>query len=143
MDYGKKDPSCSGTDVSECTNRVGEWIPGFGVDYNFSRGFNVFGSVHKGFAPPGSKEEIPSEVRINYEVGGRYRNRFVGAEGVVFFNGYTNLLSVNLVAVGGDGSQDQFNNGAVHTVGIEASLGYDLGLLISQNVSFPLNIKCT
>ena len=142
-DYGKDDPARTGADLATRANTVGVWIPGLGADYRFSEAVSAFAGIHKGFAPPGSKEGTAPEESINYELGVRYRAPGLRAQGVVFFNDYSNLLGADLAAAGGQGSTDQFNGGAVDVRGLELSLAYDLGLAARTRVSLPLTAAYT
>ena len=140
-DYGKEDPERTGVDLSTRSNTVTAVMPGIGVDFAMQDWGSLFGGMHKGFAPPGSKEGADPEESVNYELGGRFRQGLVSAEAVAFYSDYDNLLGANLAAVGGDGGTDQFNGGAVHTRGLEASVGYDFGAAVQ--VSLPARISYT
>ena len=126
MDYGKSDPERLGDEMSERTNQVDVWIPGIGFDYQFSKYLSTFAGVHKGFAPPGSKEGTKPEKSINYELGVRYTKNSLSGEAVLFYNDYDNLLGADLAAAGGSGSTDLFNGGEVQTKGLEFKVSYDL-----------------
>lgn len=143
MDYGKKDPERTGVDLSTRSNTVTAFIPGIGVDFAVKDWGSLFGGMHKGFAPPGSKEGTDPEESINYEIGGRFRQGVVSAEAVIFYSDYDNLLGANLAAVGGDGGTDQFNGGAVQTAGLEASLGTDFGAAVQGNSSLSARMAYT
>jgi Fe(3+) dicitrate transport protein len=139
-DYGKEDPTRTGVDLSERSNNTNVFIPGIGIDYQFSRYFSVFGGVHKGFAPPGSKEETEPEESINYELGTRYTKNALSGELVLFFNDYSNLLGADLAASGGGGSTDLYNGGQVQAKGIEFQISYDL-LSSWKNTRFRLPLS--
>jgi len=100
--------------------------------------------VHKGFAPPGSKEKLKPEKSINYELGTRYAKNGLSGQAVLFLNDYSNLLGTDLEASGGDGTNEQFNAGAVQTKGLEFNVTYDLlsSIELSQ-FSLPLTIAYT
>ncbi len=142
-DYGKDDPDRTGKDLTVRSNRVTVWIPGVGVDYQLDAAVSAFGGVHKGFAPPGSKEGARPEESVNYEAGFRYRRPGLRVQGVAFFNDYSNLLGADLAAAGGQGTTDQFNGGAVDVRGLELSLDYDLGLPARARLSLPLSVAYT
>ncbi len=140
LDYGKTDPTRTGVYLSERSNTVGVFIPGIGVDYKFNNYLSTFLGVHKGFAPPGSKDELEPEESINYELGSRYAKNGLSGQAVLFFNNYSNLLGADLEAAGGGGTNEQFNGGAVNTKGLEFNVTYDL--LYSKNESqFSLPIS--
>ncbi len=125
-DYGKSDIHREGLDRRQRTNVVGVIIPGIGLDYKFDRYTGLFGGVHKGFAPPGSKEGTEPEQSINYEFGLRHTRGTFSTQAVLFLNDYDNLLGSDLSAAGGLGTADLFNGGKVLTKGLELELSYVL-----------------
>jgi len=144
MDYGKRDPERTGVDLNERSNQEDVWIPGVGVDYKFNRYLSTFAGIHKGFAPPGTKEGTEPEESINYEVGVRYTKNTLSGQAVVFFNDYSNLLGTDLAAGGGGGTSDLFNAGEVQTKGLEFQLTYELLSLRDQSAfSIPVSIVYT
>lgn len=140
LDYGKNDTERTGIDLSERSNAIGVVIPGVGFDYRFTKHLSTFAGIHKGFAPPGSKEELEPEESVNYELGTRYAKNGLSGQSVLFFNDYKNLLGADLEAAGGGGTNEQFNGGAVQTKGIEFNITYDL-LYSKINSNFRLPIS--
>lgn len=130
-DYGKNDPEREGTSLSERENHVQVWIPGIGVHFALNDDTDLFGGVHRGFAPPGSTPGTEPEFSINYEAG--LRQDFQGGQLQVtgYYNDYTNLLGVDLLAGGGAGTQDLFNGGEATIYGLELMVNYDLAGLVS------------
>jgi len=100
------------------------WIPGIGLSYDVNTSSNVFFGVHKGFAPPGSKEGTRPEESVNYEIDLRLRPGALALQAVAFLNDYSNLLGADLAASGGDGSGDLHNGGAATVKGFELSGSY-------------------
>ena len=143
QDYGKNDPERTGEDLTVRDNKVEVVIPGIGLDYTFNESITMFGGVHKGFAPPGSRPGTNPEESINYELGTRYRAGMLRVQSVVFFNDYSNLLGADLAASGGEGTTDQFNGGAVNAQGLEFEVGYDFAALLSANLSLPAHMAYT
>ena len=141
-DFGKNDITRSGSDLNERENTVAIFIPGMGVNYKFNNDFSLFGGIHKGFSPPGNKEDEKAEESINYELGTRFSLGKLKGEFVGFYNDYSNLLGSDIAATGGTGSLDQFNAGEVKVNGIELLLNYNI---TSKNArfSFPLSIGYT
>ena len=90
-DYGKNDPGRTGTDLSERSNTVNAVIPGIGLDYKFSKELSLFAGIHKGFAPPGSKEETNPEESINYELGATDNRKGLSCSALWLYNDYSNL----------------------------------------------------
>ncbi len=128
-------------------NTVDEIIPGIGVGYDFSENINVFGGVHKGFAPPspGSTTE-ESEESINYELGARYNKNAFNTELVGFYNDYSNLLGECTLSSGcsGGSTGQQFNAGEVEAYGVEFSVGYDVAPIFNvEKYSFPIDFNYT
>lgn len=143
-DYGKTDPQRLGTSLKKSENQVDVFIPGIGVDYQYSRFLSVFAGVHKGFSPPGANNETVPETSVNYELGTRYTKRAISGQAVVFFNDYSNLLGSDLAASGGGGTGDLFNAGAVQSKGLEFQMTYDLlAYNKHSNFNLPLSIVYT
>jgi Fe(3+) dicitrate transport protein len=139
-DYGKNDPGRSGIELSKRSNSVDVFIPGIGLDYQFNKYLSTFAGVHKGFSPPGSKDETEPEESINYEVGVRYAKNSLSFETVLFYNDYNNLLGTDLEATGGNGTNDLFNGGEVQTTGVEFQFAYDL-LTFKKKSKFSLPVS--
>jgi len=142
-DYGKNDPDRTGADLSKRSNYVDVFIPGIGLDYKFNKFLSTFAGVHRGFSPPGSKDETLPEESINYELGVRYAKNALSGQAVVFFNDYSNLLGTDLAASGGGGTGDLFNGGEVQTKGLEFQLTYDLLSSKTSAFSLPLSVVYT
>ncbi len=140
-DYGKADPERTGSDLKRRKNEVEVWIPGIGLGYRFAPYLNAFLGVHKGFAPPGDKEGTAPEESYNYELGLRYDKADLRAEGVLFFNDYTNLLGSDLAAAGGTG--EQVNGGAVDVFGLELTAATDLRRHIPLADALPASLAYT
>jgi len=122
--YGSDDPERQGTNVSERINSVSAWIPGINIQYRFSSDKELFGGVHRGFAPPGSSPDTDPELSINYEVG--YRQQLGSFYGnlTAYYNDYQNLLGADFASSGGLGTGDAFNGGEATAYGVEAAVNY-------------------
>ena len=143
-DFGKTDTERTGSSLSKRSNTVDVFIPGIGLDYRFNNYISTFLGIHKGFAPPGSKDELEPEESINYELGIRYEKNGLSGQAVLFFNNYENLLGADLEAAGGGGTNEQFNGGAVKTKGLEFNLTYDLFYSKSKSAfSMPITVVYT
>ena len=142
--YGNSDPERTGVDVSTKENKIDVFVPGMGISFLASQNVNIFGGIHKGFAPPspGSDAGTKAENSINYELGSRFNYERLGLEAVVFFNDYSNLLGSDLAAGGGSGTNEQFNAGEVNVFGAEFSAEYDL-LPKSSTLRLPINVNYT
>ncbi len=143
QDFGKNDPTRTGIELKTAENEVKVWIPGIGANYKFSQNFALFGGIHKGFAPPGTKEGSTAEESINIEMGTRFLIHGLRGEIVGFYNNYDNLLGSDLAASGGTGTLDQFNAGKAIAQGVEILLNYDLLKKNSQKFKLPITLSYT
>lgn len=144
VDFGKADPNRIGTDISARNNYVEVFIPGIGMNYKINKYLNLFSGIHKGFAPPGTKEGTEAEESINYEVGSRYGKKSLFFEAVIFFNDYNNLLGSDSEAAGGEGTTALFNGGEVNTSGLEFQLNYDiLSFNKKSKYNLPISVVYT
>lgn len=141
LDYGSSDATRSGSDLSERSNTVRVWIPGVGFNSTKSNQFSVFGGIHKGFSPPGSKTGEKAESSVNYELGSRFNYGTLSGELVGFINDYENLLGSDSAASGGTGSLDQFNAGEVFVHGMELLLTYQV--INTSKLQWPINFTYT
>jgi Fe(3+) dicitrate transport protein len=143
-DYAKDDPNRNGpTKVRE--NGVNVLIPGLGVSYAASPGVNLFGSVHKGFGPPGPgvSDTTKAEVSINYELGARYRRGEFSAQLAAFFSDYRNVLGKATLATGESGAGELFNGGEVDVMGLEISVDYDPAQGRDLGFTIPMHLAYT
>lgn len=142
-DWGKQDPSRTGSDVSTRENHVSVWIPGVGASARLSEASTVFAGVHRGFAPPGSTDGARPEKSINGEMGLRHHAGAIRSEFAVFYNDYTNLLGADLASSGGSGTGDLYNGGRALVRGVEASVSANFGAFTGWRVSVPLSVAYT
>lgn len=143
VDYGKKDPIRSGTNIKERTNSDKVWIPGIGIQYFATETLNLFGGVHKGYAPQGSTEGTSAESSTNYELGIRVQTEKLFGSITTYFNDYNNLLGSDLSANGGMGTGDLFNGGQVQSWGIESQASYNYILNEDNNLYIPIELNYT
>ncbi len=145
IDFGSTDPGRVGTELNVRTNGTRELLPGVGVGYRVNGQWMLFGGVHRGFSPPGpgQSDEVDNETSINHELGFNFRGRRLGARLVGFWSDYDNLLGRDTLSVGGEGTGDAFNGGAVEVRGLEAQLDYDFGRAAGLEASIPVRISYT
>lgn len=89
---------------------VSAFTPGLGATWNPSSALTVFGSVHKGFAPPrvedliggtGTVTDVDAEKSTNFELGFRARpDAATSVQAAYFRNDYSNLIAVGSIAGG-------------------------------------------
>ncbi len=141
-DYGREDIERSGRDLSTRQNTFDAWLPGLGVNYELSAQVNVFGGVHRGFAPTGSSPDTDPESSTNYEIGIRKYEGFMTGSVTFFANDYDNLLGRDIAAAGGIGSGDAFNAGEALTQGIESELQLNFAH-VELGLATPLTLSYT
>ncbi len=142
-DYGRNDFSRSGVNLSERENNVIAWLPGFGLNYTLNSELNLFGGIHRGFAPPGSSPNSLPELSNNYEIGIRKTNSILQGAVVLFLNDYEQLLGRDIAAGGGLGTGNVFNAGTAVTKGFEFQLGVDAFSNLENNYSLPISFAYT
>jgi Fe(3+) dicitrate transport protein len=141
-DYGKNDLGREGSSLKTTTNEVDSWIPGIGATYTLNALNTLFAGIHKGFAPPGTKEGTMPESSVNYEVGWRATYARFSTTITGFANDYSNLLGSDLNAGGGAGTNELFNAGAALVAGLEFGAQADL-LPKSATWSLPFALTYT
>lgn len=144
-DFGNNDPDRTESDLTTKRNTLSVLIPGIGFNYELNNSTNLFGGVHRGFAPPspGASEGTEEESSINYELGVRFENEDAQkVELVAFYNAYSNLLGTDLAAGGGGGSTDQFNAGEVQVFGVELGMGANMASTDSD-LQIPIHVNYT
>ncbi len=135
------DPPSRRTPTRTRETTVSSFIPGVGAVFTATPTFHIFSGVHRGYAPPGpgAAPETRPERSVNYELGTRIRRSGLALQVSGFFSDYTNILGEATLATGEQGRSDLFNGGAVHTLGLETSLDYDL----AWDRDLPLQIPVT
>lgn len=123
-------------------NVINEIIPGVGFNYRPTQKVNLFGGVHKGFAPPRTKDAITSlgealdleaERSVNYELGLRTEPAtwlFVEATGFVM--DFSNQVIPVSESSGGLGF-GLVNGGATLNRGVEAAVVMDVSNLFGMS----------
>jgi Fe(3+) dicitrate transport protein len=142
-DYGKTDPKRTGANLTKKGNNVDVFIPGLGLEYSVNNFTQLFGGVHKGFAPQGFDKEDKPEESVSYELGTRYNKGNLIFQGVLFFNNYSNLLGADMASSGGGGTGDLFNAGKAETFGTEIELGYNLLFSDASGLALPISLAYT
>lgn len=128
----------NGTPSSNTNDNV-EVIPGIGLTYVFSPKINLFGGVHKGFAPPrvadainqeGDAVELEAEISTNYELGLRGSLEKAHYEVTLFRLDFENQIAPSSFSGG-----QLANAGETLNQGVELSGIYDF----TQNISINGN----
>jgi Fe(3+) dicitrate transport protein len=142
--YARTDPDRTGSTTVVKTN-VDAVIPGLGLSYAARPGVNLFGGVHRGFAPPGpgAVEGTEVEQSVNYELGTRVQRGVIRTEVVGFFNDYGNLLGRDTLATGGTGEGTLFNGGTAQVYGLEASAEWNPAKAMGLASALPIRLTYT
>lgn len=139
--YGTGDPNRENPSSRE--NNTTVFLPGLSIQYEVNRKLNIFGGLHKGFAPAGNTPGVDDENSLNYEFGIRTKSKGFTAELISFHNNYNNLLGSDLTAVGGAGTGDQYNAGDMNATGIEFLTTYDFLHSANSKLNLPIMISYT
>lgn len=134
-------------------NVINEVIPGFGFNYRPAQNLNVFGGVHKGFAPPRTKDaitalgdvlDLEAERSVNYELGFRTEpSRWLFLEATGFVMNFSNQIIPVSESAGGLGF-GLVNGGATLNRGVETALVMDLSNLFGMSkTSLTYDINAT
>ncbi len=137
---------------SETTN-VLALIPGLGVSYAVTGELTAFAGVHRGFAPPRTKDAITSdgenlqldaEFSWNYELGARARlGRALYAEAAGFVMDFSNQVVPPAEAEGIVSDADLINAGDSLHAGVEASIAVDPAAYLDLGFELPISLSYT
>lgn len=118
---------------------VAQIIPGIGLSYTIKNMVNIFGGLHRGFAPPRIKDAISNtavvykldaEYSWNFELGSRISiNKYLRAELTGFYMDFSNQVIPVSESSGGSGS-GFVNGGATRHIGIEAGFTFNLAPIV-------------
>jgi Fe(3+) dicitrate transport protein len=139
--------------VLVASSSVSELIPGIGFNYKPTAFLNFFGGMHKGFAPPRTKDaitalgdplDLDAERSWNYELGLRTSlTPWLFTETTAFLMDFSNQIIPISESSGGAGT-GLINAGATRHQGIEGALVFDLSqILQSKKWNFVYDINLT
>ena len=120
---------------------VFEIIPGAGFNYNFNDGLGVFAGIHRGFAPPRTKDAISNEGKDllleaekswNSEMGIRGSLQFMEFELTAFHMDFSNQVIPVSESSGGAGT-GFINGGATVHSGFETSMLFPFDALLPED----------
>lgn len=118
---------------------------GASLDYRFNEDFMMFGSAHRGFSPPSPQnaviDKLGEESSNAYELGGRYSHGAFSAEITGFYTQFENLLVVNNIGGAGTGQSENF--GAVDSRGVELGMNFDAGKAFDWGFENPYFLSFT
>ena len=133
-------------------------IPGLGLSYEVIDQLNLFGGVHRGFAPPRTKDafgladgelqnfRLAAEFSWNYELGARVSYAdFLFAEVTGFMLDFQNQVIAPSDAGGAiaQDAADLINGGASRHLGVESSVTFDAIQAAGLSFRMPLTLNYT
>jgi Fe(3+) dicitrate transport protein len=142
VDYARRPDGRAAAPTRVIRSNVDQWIPGLGAGWELGGGWSLFGSVTRGFNPPGPGSDAEPELSTNYEFGTRHDAGLLSSEVVAFYNDYSNLVGTCTESSGGGCSVGaQFEAGQTRVSGIEARIGWTANA--QGNVRFPIRAAYT
>lgn len=122
-------------------------IPGGGAEYHITDELSVLAGVHRGFVPvaPSASSGVRPEASVNYEAGGRWRDRWVTADVIGFFSDYSNLKGSCTLASGCTEAMEgqEYNGGHVRVWGAEVQVGSEVPLVTRKELTLPIAVAYT
>ncbi len=111
-------------------------IPGAGINFTLYDKVSLFAGVHRGFAPPRTKDAITSdgialdvekEISTNYELGARIAiGSFFTFHPAIFFLDFQNQIIPSSQSSGNQNATGLTNGGRTQHIGLEADLRYNV-----------------
>lgn len=140
----------SGSDVYLTGDKtITGFIPGVGIVYGDKRA-NVFGGLHRGFAPPrvassistrGATSAVSADESTNYELGARgWPTKWLRAEGTGFLSNFTNQVIVG-TTLGSD--VNLTDAGATNLLGAETGLLVAFDKALETKTILELGVRYT
>ena len=130
---------------------VTKLIPGLGLAYNAGNRLTFFTGLHRGFAPPRTKDaitndgvslDLDAELSWNYEAGARFRpGRGLSGEVTYFRMDFENQIIP--AALSGGATTTLINGGETLHEGLETSLRVDWGELARSPHAFYTDVRYT
>lgn len=139
-------------------DRVAEVIPGIGATWAPNERVTAFAGVHRGFAPPRTKDafvyedptlapnvQVPSPVTLqldaerswNYELGTRLQPaHFLSLEATAFYLDFSNQIIEPSLSAGSVAQASLANQGRTRHRGFEAGFALDIGKAFGTPFSF-------
>ncbi len=135
------------------SNNTFSLIPGAGISYKAAEAITLFAGVHKGFAPPRTKDAITSdgialdldaEKSINYEIGTRIvKGDFLTAEITGFIMNFDNQIIPVSQSSGNTNATGLANGGRTKHQGLEAAIQLEMGKLLKSVHQYSIGVNAT
>jgi len=153
FDYERNIFRISSKDTSIRSGRsINEIIPGLGINYNFNNSLSLFAGVHRGFAPPRTKDaitnegtslDLSAELSWNYEIGFRsFPIDFIELEATAYILDFSNQI-IPVSESSGHLGFGLINGGSTLHRGIELSLNLNFAKIFDLNNNFYVIINST
>lgn len=132
-------------------SEVSTIIPGAGINYNVSEGLGIFAGIHRGFAPPRTKDaisndgedlQLEAEESWNSELGLRWKNKSFDLEYTLFNMNFSNQIIPVSESSGGAGT-GYINGGTTLHRGMELALNVPFSNLLPSNWNAQLSMSGT
>ncbi len=134
-------------------SNVQSFIPGAGINYSLNENINIFGGIHKGFAPPRIKDaitnsgvaiQLDAELSTNYELGSRIVfGNFGSLEATAFILDFKNQIIPISQSSGSSNQTGLANGGETFHQGIEAAFNLDFGKIWKSQNAYTLEGNIT
>lgn len=148
----------NGTTIIADTNllassRMMAVLPGFGFNFHLKENTIFFGGIHKGFAPPRTKDaitaegmamDIQQEESWNTELGVRIAlGNCLTAEATFFSMDFKNQIIPVSQSSGNANATGLANGGRTKHRGVEAAISFDLGKAVEKSYSLVFATNAT
>ena len=131
---------------------ISELIPGIGINYSFNENLTLFAGLHRGFAPPRTKDaitaegmalDLSAELSWNYEIGIRpVLSNYLSGEFTFYALDFSNQIIPVSVSSGGLG-YGLINGGRTLHTGFEISFLLNIAEIVDYKNEFSLSLSST
>lgn len=135
------------------SGHVAALIPGFGFNFRPVGDIVLFGGIHRGFAPPRTKDAItstgmPLDIRQedswNSELGMRHDlNGYLISELTFFRMDFKNQIIPVSQSSGNANATGLANGGSTRHLGMEGAISFDIGRMLQKNYALTLASNVT
>lgn len=153
LDYDRMILRTAGKDSTiQARSAFTDFIPGLGLNYNFSNELGIYAGIHRGFAPPRIKDaisndgqdlQLEAEKSWNAELGSRLQiNEIFETEFTLFYMDFSNQVIPVSESSGGAGS-GFINGGETKHLGAEMNFRLNFDSFLPENYKLNLSFNAT
>jgi Fe(3+) dicitrate transport protein len=153
LDYDRMILRTAGKDSTiQAGSAFTDFIPGLGLNYNFSDELGIYAGIHRGFAPPRIKDaisndgqdmQLEAEKSWNAELGSRLQiNEIFETEFTFFYMDFSNQVIPVSESSGGAGS-GFINGGETKHLGAEMNFRLNFDSFLPENYKLNLSFNAT